>query len=184
MDRCHLPEITFSTALACAMRVADQIWPPVAAGAAGAAGGAASFFAPQAFPGADLAAGPTAGAEGNDGGDGAGRRGVAGSKGVRSSSSKWRPMREGLVRKEGIAAAAVAAAGVRGRADAAEEEDGAAAGRSGGRAETPGAEGRGSSEGMEPPWKSLSVIVVTAFFFDMAAAEVEPAGAGDGRLGR
>jgi hypothetical protein len=23
---------------------------------------------------------------------------------------------------------------------------------------------------MEPPWKSLSVIVVTAFFFDMAAA--------------
>lgn len=34
---------------------------------------------------------------------------------------------------------------------------------------TPGAEGRGSSEGMEPPWKSLSVIVVTAFFFDMAA---------------
>ena len=47
---------------------------------------------------------------------------------------------------------------------------------------TPGAEGRGSSEGMEPPWKSLSVIVVTAFFFDMAAAEVEPAGAGDGRL--
>lgn len=35
---------------------------------------------------------------------------------------------------------------------------------------------------MEPPWKSLSVIVVTAFFFDMTAAEVEPAGAGDGRL--
>jgi hypothetical protein len=35
---------------------------------------------------------------------------------------------------------------------------------------------------MEPPWKSLSVIVVTAFFFDMAAAGVEPAGAEDGRL--
>jgi len=35
---------------------------------------------------------------------------------------------------------------------------------------TPGAEGSGSSDGMEPPWKSLSVIVVTAFFFDMAAA--------------
>jgi hypothetical protein len=47
-------------------------------------------------------------------------------------------MREGLVRKEGIAAAAVAAeeaAGVRGRADATEEGDGEAVGRSGGRAE-------------------------------------------------
>jgi hypothetical protein len=46
---------------------------------------------------------------------------------------------------------------------------------------TPGAEGSGSSEGMEPPWKSLSVIVVTAFFFDMAAAggvAEELAGAG------
>lgn len=97
---------------------------------------------------------------------------------MRSSSSKWRPMRDGLVRKEGIVAAAVAAeeaAGVRGRADAADEGDGAAVWRSAGRAEMPGAEGRGSSEGMEPPWKSLSVIVVTAFFFDMAAAEVEPA---------
>jgi hypothetical protein len=34
---------------------------------------------------------------------------------------------------------------------------------------------------MEPPWKSLSVIVVTAFFFDMAAAGAvaeELAGAG------
>ena len=84
------------------------------------------------------------------------------------------------MRKEGTAAAAAAAeeaAGVRGRADAVEEADGGAVGRSGGRAETPGAEGRGSSEGMEPPWKSLSVIVVTAFFFDMTAAEVEPAGA-------
>jgi hypothetical protein len=82
------------------MRVADQIWPPLAAGAAGAAAGAASFFAPQAFPGPDLA-GPAAGAEGNDdGGDDAGRRGASGSKAVRSSSSKWRPMREGLVRKE------------------------------------------------------------------------------------
>jgi hypothetical protein len=121
------------------MRVADQIWPPLAAGTAGAAAGAGSFFAPQAFPVPDLAGpAPAAGAEGNDGGDGAGRRGAAGSKGVRSSSSKWRPMREGLVRKEGIAAAAVAAeeaAGVRGRADAAEEGDGAAVGRSGGRAE-------------------------------------------------
>jgi hypothetical protein len=35
---------------------------------------------------------------------------------------------------------------------------------------------------MEPPWKSLSVIVVTAFFFDMAAAKVEPTGAEDGGL--
>jgi hypothetical protein len=38
---------------------------------------------------------------------------------------------------------------------------------------TPGAEGSGSTEGMEPPWKSLSVIVVTAFFFDMAETGAE-----------
>jgi hypothetical protein len=142
-------------------------------------------------------------------GDGAGRRGAAGSKGVRSSSSKWRPMRDGVVRKDGIAAAAAAAAvgegtGTRGRATAAATGDADVTGRSAGRGVlrgkrlnrvsshprtrgrrssggrvrrarvwcetyTPGAEGSGSSEGMEPPWKSLSVIVVTAFFFDMAA---------------
>ena len=33
---------------------------------------------------------------------------------------------------------------------------------------TPGAEGRGRSEGIEPPWKSLSVIVLPlTFFFDI-----------------
>jgi len=32
----------------------------------------------------------------------------------------------------------------------------------------PGAEGRGRSEGMEPPWKSLSVMVLPlTFFFDI-----------------
>ena len=78
-------------------------------------------------------------------------------------------MRDGLVRKEGITAAAATvvgeATGTRGRATAA----------------ATGAEGSGSSKGMEPPWKSLSVIVVTAFFFDMAAAGAvaeELAGAG------
>lgn len=33
---------------------------------------------------------------------------------------------------------------------------------------TPGADGRGRSVGIEPPWKSLSVIVLPlTFFFDM-----------------
>jgi hypothetical protein len=91
LDGCHLPEITFSTALAWAMRVADQIWPPVEAGAGltGDATGAASLLGPQAFPGPDLGGTTTgAGAGANDVGDGAGRRGAADSKGVRSSSSK------------------------------------------------------------------------------------------------
>lgn len=174
-DGCHLPEITFSTALAWAMRVADQIWPPGEAGAGptGDAAGAASLLGPQTFPGPDLA-GTTTGAGANDVGDGAGRRGAAGSKGVRSSSSKWRPMRDGVVRKDGIAAAAAAAAvgegtGTRGRATAAATGDADVTGRSAGRGVTPGAEGSGSSDGIEPPWKSLSVIVVTVFFFDMAA---------------
>lgn len=88
-DGCHLPEMTFSNALAWAMRVADQIWPPAEAGAGptGEDAGEASFLGPHAFPGPDLV-GATTGAGANDVGDGAGRRGAAGSKGVRSSSSK------------------------------------------------------------------------------------------------
>jgi hypothetical protein len=86
---CHLPEMTFSTALAWAMRVADQIWPPAEAGAGptGEDAGEASFLGPHAFPDPDLV-GATTGAGAYDVGDGAGRRGAAGSKGVRSSSSK------------------------------------------------------------------------------------------------
>jgi hypothetical protein len=35
---------------------------------------------------------------------------------------------------------------------------------------TPGAEGRGRSVGIEPPWKSLRVIVFPlAFFFDISS---------------
>jgi len=139
LDGFHLPEITFSTALAWAIRVADQIWPPAGAcgGPTGEATGEASLLGPQAFPGPDLV-GATRGAGANEVGDCAGRRGAAGSKGVRSSSSKWRPMRDGVVRKDGIAAAAAAAAvgeatGTRGRATAAATGDGEGTGRSVGR---------------------------------------------------
>lgn len=130
--------MTFSTALAWAMRVADQIWPPAETGAepTGEDAGEASFLGPHALPGPDLA-GATTGAGANDVGDGAARRGAAGSKGVRSSSSKWRPIRDGLVRKEGIAAAAAAAVGeatgTRGRAAAAATGDAEATVRSAGR---------------------------------------------------
>ena len=34
-DERHLPEITFSTALACAMCISDQIWPPTGEGKGG-----------------------------------------------------------------------------------------------------------------------------------------------------
>lgn len=42
---------------------------------------------------------------------------------------------------------------------------------------TPGAEGSGRSEGMEPPWKSLSVMVLPlkAFFFDILSLSLSPA---------
>jgi hypothetical protein len=110
------------------MRVADQICPPAGAGLAGeVAGGAASLFGPQAFPDPDLA-----GAGANGTGDGGPRpRGAVGSKGVRSSSSKCRPMRDGLVKMEGTAAAE--AAGTRGRATAAAPGDAEGTERSAGR---------------------------------------------------
>jgi hypothetical protein len=130
----HLPEITFSTALAWAMRVADQICPP--AGAETTGEDAASLLGPHAFPDPDLA-GAAARAGANDTGDGGPwPRGAAGSNGVRSSSSKWRPMREGLVKMEGTAAAAAAvaeAAGTRGRVAAAAAGDAEGTGRSAGR---------------------------------------------------
>jgi hypothetical protein len=125
----HLPEITFSTALAWAMRVADQICPP--AGAETTGEDAASLLGPHAFPDPDLA-GAAARAGANDTGDGGPwPRGAAGSNGVRSSSSKWRPMREGLVKMEGTAAAE--AARRRGRATAAAPGDAEGTERSAGR---------------------------------------------------
>ncbi|KAF0890307.1 hypothetical protein E2562_002719 [Oryza meyeriana var. granulata] len=96
-DECHLTEITFSTVFACTMCIADQIWPPeAAAGPTGTAAGAASLLGPQAFLGLDLVVRTIAGDGAFDGGEGAGRRGVVTSNGVRSSSSKWQLMREGV----------------------------------------------------------------------------------------